>query len=641
MNKRVNRTGEGARSGWLWALAVVCSLAIGLGPVAAVTPVASDDGVIQERDSNANPRSLVVGAPEPTTQSAVHPDAPTVAGCPITTLVSDGSTSGNERAPNSNFLFGRAVWLITATELAANGLPSGTVPSAIGFRYATAPGVVATGSLKVYLQNTADTTNLKSTTWTTAITGMTLVHTNAATSLPNTTAPFDITFTGGSPFTYTGGGLYVAFDWSWGGPTTVAAVVACNTALVSGLKGAQASSLPATIAASNFRPETRLTPSVATVFNDASVDFVIALGSLAEPLVGPQTVQAVITNKGANPLTNLPVTFNLTGAETFTNTQNVATLAACGGQTTVTFAPFTPAAIGSDTVTVSVPADDVNGNNSKNRPLDETFNLYSYKHPGTTAAGGVGVTANTADFLAKFTTTAAAKVSAISLEFPAVSATTYRVAVYPDSGTGTPGLVPLYQDAADRTVTVAGPVTITLPSPVAVGPGNFYAGIQQTNTTNAGLGFDAETPIRAGAFYLAVPHPAAAWFDFAPGNNFKLNIGVTLIQCTTAAECNDNNACTDDACTNNLCTHVNNNSTSCDGNPCSNPDQCLNGTCIPGPNPCNDNNACTVDLCDGQGGCTYAAVDCNDNNPCTDDSCVPATGCAHSNNTAVCSDGNP
>jgi subtilisin-like proprotein convertase family protein len=467
---------------------------------------------------------------------------------------------------------------------------------------------------------------------------MTLIH-NASTTLPNSNVAFDIPFSGGG-FAYTGGALYVAYDWGpYAGTLSTVATVSCNsTGVVS--RERQANSAAATLGAlSNFGPETRLTATVAD--NDASVVYVISLGSLAQPLVGPQTVQAVVTNRGAVARTNLAVTFDLTGAETFSNTQNVASLAACGGTTTVTFAPFTPSAIGSDTVTVSVPADDVNGNNSKSRPLNETFNLYSYKHPGTTAAGGVGVNANTADFVAKFTTTVAAKVSAINLEFPAVTATTYRVAIYPDSGSGTPGLVPLYQDAADRTIAAAGPVTITLPSPIAVGPGNFYAGIQQTNTTNAGLSFDTEVPIRAGAFYLAVPHPATAWIDFAPGNNFKLNIGVTLVQCSTVAECNDNNACTDDACTNNLCTHVNNNSTSCDGNPCSNPDQCLNGTCIPGPNPCNDNDACTVDLCDGQGGCIYNPLDCNDNNACTDDSCVPASGCAHSNNTGACTDGNP
>ena len=57
MNMRVNRTGDGAKSGWLWALAAVCSLVIGLGSVGAVVPVASDDAVVVERDATASPHS--------------------------------------------------------------------------------------------------------------------------------------------------------------------------------------------------------------------------------------------------------------------------------------------------------------------------------------------------------------------------------------------------------------------------------------------------------------------------------------------------------------------------------------------------------------------------------------------------------
>ena len=106
--------------------------------------------------------------------------------------------------------------------------------------------------------------------------------------------------------------------------------------------------------------------------------------------------------------------------------------------------------------------------------------------------------------MGKFTTTAANAVTAVKLEFAAASATTYKVAIYGDTA-GVPSTTALYLDAVDRTVTVAGPVTITLPSPVAVGPGNFYVGIQQTNTTNASLSFDTEAPIRSGAFFLAIP----------------------------------------------------------------------------------------------------------------------------------------
>ena len=634
----------GIRTGWMGTLQALCALGClvtSFGTGNAESRVVSDPADVVAVDANAGPQSFVEAVASPTVQSAAQPNAPSVAGCPITVLPTSNGTSSFERAPNLRNRFGRTVYLIKATELAAAGFPAGAAVSGIGWNFQTAPGLTGTTNLIVYLQNTADVTNLKSTNWATAITGMTTVH-NAATTIPNVAAPWDITFSGGSAFTYTGGGLYVAFDAPYPtGTLSTTTVVWCNnTGLVNGLLGAEGATAPTTLAASSFRPETRLTPAVATILNDASVEYVISLGSLAQPLVGPQTVKAVITNRGANPLTNVPVTFNLTGAETFTNAQVLAgPLAACGGTGTVTFAPFTPSAIGSDTVTISVPADDNNANNNKNRPLNETFNLYSYKHPGTTAAGGFGNNAAIA-FLAKFNTTASAKISQVNLEFFSATATTYRVIIYPDSGSGTPGLVALYEDAADRTVGAAGPVSITLPTPIAVGPGTFYAGVEQTNATNMSLSYDAETPIRTGAFYAAFALPPATWTDFAPVNNFKPNIGVTLIQCATAAECNDGNPCTNDACTNSLCVHTNNNATSCDGNSCSDPDQCLNGVCTPGPNPCNDNNACTVDLCAGGGGCTNNPVDCNDNNPCTNDFCVPATGCGHSNNTNPCTDNN-
>jgi hypothetical protein len=561
----------------------------------------------------------------------------------VTVLPSDGSTSGNERAPNGNFLFGRAVYLITAAEASANGLTSGLSPGSIGWRYGAAPGADATGTLIVYLQNTTDTSNTKSTNWDTAIAPMTVVHNSPSTTLPDTTSPFDITFSGGSPFTYTGGGLYVAFDWQWAGPPTSSGLVACVGSLTNGLKGAQSNiSAPVTLSATSLRPETRLTRAVTTVFNDASVDYVMSYGSLPQPLVGPQTVQAVITNRAINTLTNLPVTFNLVGAETFSNTQIIPSLAACGGQAVVTFAPFTPTAIGSDSVRVSVPGDDVSTNNLKTKPLNETFNLYSYKHPGTPASGGVGLTGATGAFVAKLTTTVAAKISAVNLEFFAASATTYRVAIYPSSG-GVPGVAPLYVDAVDRTVPAAGPVTITLASPVPVGPGTFFVGVHQTNTVNASLSYDNEVPVRGGSFFLASPSPPQAWFDFGPNNNnYKLNIGATLVQCATAADCNDNNPCIDDFCTNQLCTHAINNAASCnEGDPCTSPDVCSGGACLPGPNPCLDGNACTIDTCVGSGQCPHTAVDCNDNNPCTTDSCNPQTGCANVNNSDPCTDGDP
>ena len=531
-----------------------------------------------------------------------------LASCSSSVLPSDGGTSGNTRAPNPRYRGGRAVYLITASELAAAGIPAGATVTAIGWRYATAPGVVTTGTLQVFLENTADTTNLKGSSFASATSTMTLVH-NAATTLPNQTAPFDIPLSLGGIFSYSGGGIYVAFDWRYpAGTLSTTAVVSCNITLAGGLAASQTTGAPPapdSLTASNFRPETRLTATAAD--NEASVDYVIALGALPRDLVGPQVFQAVVTNRSGVALNNLPVTLDITGANTFTDTQTVTTLAACGGQAVVTFAAAPVGVLGADTVTASIPPDASTANNSKSRPLDITLDRYSYKHPGTIASGGVGSSVGTGAFVAKFTTTAATTVTAATLEFFIASATTYRVAIYADSGSGTPG-APLYVDAADRTVAAGGPVTIALPSPVPVGVGNFFVGIHQTNATNANCSYDTETPIRTGTFYYAAPLPVSAWNDFAPFSPFKLNIGVILDPCGslgTGSPCDDGNVCTTN-------------------------DTCQTGVCVGGsPLNCDDANACTADTCNPATGCAHSTIVCNDGNACTADTCNPATGCVY------------
>ena len=156
----------------------------------------------------AGPASL---SPYSATGAIPQPDIAPPGSCTFTALPQDNSTSGNERCPMLRNRFGRSVYLITAGELAANGLTSGSSITGIGWNYQTGQGLSGSGPLIVYLQNTSDATNLKSTTWATAIAPMTVVH-NASTLLPSPAGPFDIAFSGGSPFTYTGGGLYVAFD---------------------------------------------------------------------------------------------------------------------------------------------------------------------------------------------------------------------------------------------------------------------------------------------------------------------------------------------------------------------------------------------------------------------------------------------
>lgn len=183
-----------------------------------------------------------------------------------TALPNNNGTSGNARAPQAADRYDRSVWIISATEMAAAGYVTGDVISGIGFNYGTAADAVASGSFKVYLQNTANTTNSKNTTWATAITGMTLASSSTIT-IPNVAGVVDFVFSGGSAFTYTGGGLYVATDYqnATGTIATTGSVALCNyVAGSAGIKGARSiTAIPTTVVASDYRPETRLGKTVA------------------------------------------------------------------------------------------------------------------------------------------------------------------------------------------------------------------------------------------------------------------------------------------------------------------------------------------------------------------------------------------
>ena len=178
------------------------------------------------------------------------------------------ATSGNGRAPQGSRNVTRSVWLITAAEMTAGGFINGDVITGLGFTYLTPQNITTTGTFVAYLQNTADATNTKTTPWATAIAGMTTVS-NGTITLPNTAGEFNYTFTGGSSFTYTGGALYVAYDYqNLSNPVATTANVAyCNTALtggiLTGLSAVGVMTPPTAITASNFRPATRLGKNVA------------------------------------------------------------------------------------------------------------------------------------------------------------------------------------------------------------------------------------------------------------------------------------------------------------------------------------------------------------------------------------------
>ena len=135
-----------------------------------------------------------------------------------------------------------------------------------------------------------------------------------------------------------------------------------------------------------------------------------------------------------------------------------------------------------------------------------------------------------------------------------------------------------------------------------------------------------------------------------------------------AANCADDNPCTDDSCDGQSgCVHVNNSAPCEDGNICTLEDLCQEGACVAGELiSCDDGNVCTDDVCLPESGCTHldnaAACDdgnacslgdhcaggacvhdqwqvCSDDDVCTTDNCDPEGGCVFKLNSVPCDDG--
>jgi hypothetical protein len=277
-----------------------------------------------------------------------------------------GQTSTQVRAPNGNGTHAgmRACLLITQTELTGLALTNSVITK-FGFDYTqglpTAPAV--TGQFTVYLQNTSDVNYTKGLSFNTATVGMATTYTgNMTVPVSTSSTSLDLTLT--TPFNYTGGGLYVAYEWSSTGPfNNGLASYDANQSLANGcasIDGTVAPS-PNTMLATNFRPVCRFTAANSAT-NELSVVDLIAPGKVSKLLGNPQIITARIKNLSVNALSSIPVTLNVGGANIFTNSQTIASIAA-GATGLVTFAAFNPTISGLNTLSVTIPNDQLNSNN--------------------------------------------------------------------------------------------------------------------------------------------------------------------------------------------------------------------------------------------------------------------------------------
>lgn len=265
--------------------------------------------------------------------------------------------------------------------------------------------------------------------------------------------------------------------------------------------------------------------------NDAAVSVIYTLGKIAASTALPHAVQAVIMNVGTSAKTNVAATLTVTGANSFTDTKTIASLAA-GASTTVTFASYpTTLVVGDNVVTVSLPDDANAANNTATYGQTVTTNRISYTNPSGTTTGSVGVGGGL--LASKFVLPAATVITDVVLTLAASTGNTapYQVVLYDAAGTaGLPGQI-LYTSATQNRTAAAGPVTITVPT-IAV-PASFYIAVKETSTANLAIAYQTEDPIRPTTFYYSTD--GATWTDFinaTPKARVAIEFGTTVLNCT-------------------------------------------------------------------------------------------------------------
>lgn len=452
----------------------------------------------------------------------------------------NGSTSAL-RSPSgtSATAYLRGASIIPASEL-TSGIPSGTSIKKFGFVYNAGATTAVTGTLKIYMMNTTDASFLHSTVWDSVVAHSVLVY-NGSYTVPATAGVSFQDIVLSTPFTYNGGGMYVAYDWYSAGPyATTGAISQSSTVVTGGVKmSSSASAAPTNLStSSNWRPVMRF--GYDNPFTtDASLIQVYTYGKMPVPAGNPHAVKAIIRNQGSDTLIDLKAYLNITGSNTFADSLTIDSLLP-GADEMVTFSNFMATNMGSNSVTVSVPSDQNTVNNSMSKTLETNLNSFNFSQ-GTVASGSAGFNSATGDFVAKFTTSTLQALNQVDVNF-ASSGNQFKIGVWSVGNDGAPDTLTY---TSSTFTSAAGVYTVVLNPPVMIPAGSFFVGVMQIGTTNIGFQYQTENPIRPSTFFYASPTGDTNWTDFAPTTAFRFmiepkfalstDVGVNLITPNSSA----------------------------------------------------------------------------------------------------------
>jgi len=451
-------------------------------------------------------------------------------------LPSTNSTSGNSRIPRNDVRYQREEFLILPAEMAASGFPGGYSIDAIGFLIYLAGTTTQTGTLNIYLKNTNDVTYTLGSTWTTA--GFTQVSANPAFTVPIAVGAYTIPFINGPTFTYTGGGVYVAWEFSNPAGTlgTGALAAYCNTNQSGMCYGYQSNASQGTsLATTAFRPATTFTNNAIT--DIIAVTNIYALERMPTPYSNPASFGVRVSNVSASPQTfNLILTIKdvATSTTRYTSTQVVTALAG-GASTTVTFTGISPTIeelVNITATTSAIASENWLINNTLTIPGEVNCNLYSYNYNMVAGMIGYGFTySGNGIFAAKYTMngTGSIKGANIAIANYATNPGNVIYAVLLNSAGTIVAQSPNYTILSGDLGTTK---YFAFPTPVSITNDIFYVGLAQTTGTAQWypLGIFADNPPRGNTFYTFALTGGTAFADAA---SFRYGIEAKILRAPT------------------------------------------------------------------------------------------------------------
>ena len=259
------------------------------------------------------------------------------------------------------------------------GIASGSSIDSLFFARSS-DGVTTQGTLagtvnfKIYLKNTATNTFATGPTWSTEISGATLVYNSDPTVVVGNASAF-IRFDVGTPFTYTGGNLEVLVEytqstattglvgWAYDNGTSVPAYITNSIASISGTTGSPTN----TLSTLNLRHPSMLIYYTFLAPVNPGLNFFTDLPNTTCHTTN-QMVAMQLQNFGTNPIAPgaAAVTLKISGANTYTATLfNTGTIAANGTET-ITFSGInlnTPG-LNIDTAYVTMAGDALSSNDT-------------------------------------------------------------------------------------------------------------------------------------------------------------------------------------------------------------------------------------------------------------------------------------